>query len=115
MTGNSIRPQITTLNKPFMKRLLSLVFILAATALGATLSAQDVKITGRVTVAGSNEPLPYASVTTSEGLVGVNTDMEGRYSISVPPKSTLVFSFIGYKTKEVALTPAMTSVDVVLE
>ncbi|MBP3532845.1 MAG: TonB-dependent receptor plug domain-containing protein, partial [Alistipes sp.] len=98
-----------------MKRLLSLVFILAATALGATLSAQDVKITGRVTVAGSNEPLPYASVTTSEGLVGVNTDMEGRYSISVPPKSTLVFSFIGYKTKEVALTPAMTSVDVVLE
>ncbi len=92
-----------------------MIFILAATAVGATLSAQDVKITGRVTVAGSNEPLPYASVTTSEGLVGVNTDMEGRYSISVPPKSTLVFSFIGYKTKEVTLTPAMTSVDVVLE
>lgn len=36
---------------------------------------------------------------------GTITDLDGNFSLSVPKGSTLIISFIGYKTQEVAATP----------
>ncbi|MBL4605121.1 MAG: TonB-dependent receptor [Flavobacteriaceae bacterium] len=49
----------------------------------------------------NNEPLSYASVAIKGTVIGVETDDNGEYSISVKPGNyTVVFSFLGYKTLE---------------
>lgn len=38
---------------------------------------------------------------------GTITDLDGNFSLNVPKGSTLVISFIGYKTQEVAAAPSI--------
>ena len=46
-------------------------------------------------------PLPGAVVQVSGTTIGTNTDVNGRYSISIPPNAgSLKFSFIGFKDRE---------------
>ena len=63
--------------------------------------AQNLSVTGIVTDASTGEPVPFASVHEKGTMNGVNTDVDGAYSISVPKNSTLVFSSIGYTTVEI--------------
>lgn len=35
--------------------------------------------------------------------MGTATDLDGRYSLSVPADGTLVFSYVGYETQEIAV------------
>ena len=60
-------------------------------------SAQNTEVKGRVTDT-SGEPLiavtVYESGNTSNGTV---TDMDGNYTISVPPSATLIFSCLGFE------------------
>jgi len=50
----------------------------------------------------NNQPLPFANVTLKGTKIGVNTDIDGKYSISVSPGNYVVqFSFVGYETVEV--------------
>ncbi len=67
-------------------------------------------ITGKVTDHSSGEPLIGVAVMVKNTNVGVATDIDGNYSISVPqtdsisptpPKPVLVFSYIGYRTQEI--------------
>ncbi|MCB0475978.1 MAG: carboxypeptidase-like regulatory domain-containing protein, partial [Flavobacteriaceae bacterium] len=52
----------------------------------------------------SGGPLPGASVLVKGTNTGTTTDFDGNYSITVPnDQAVLVFSFLGYKTKEVAV------------
>lgn len=62
----------------------------------------DVQITGTVS-ASTGETLPGVSVKVKGSEKVVMTDVNGKYSISVPENSTLVFSYIGYASKEIAL------------
>src|SRR5690606_35619951 len=74
---------------------------------------QDIEVTGKVT-AENGEFLPGVNVLVKGSATGTVTNLEGEYNLSVPnPTATLVFSFIGYTTQEVALN-GRTSVDVVL-
>jgi TonB-linked SusC/RagA family outer membrane protein len=68
------------------------------------LSVRSVKISGKVTDE-KGETLPGVSVTLKGTSTGSLTDINGRFSLDVPDASsgTLVFSFIGYTTQEVAL------------
>lgn len=61
------------------------------------------KITG--TVKDKNgEPIPGVSVMIKGTTLGITTDIDGNYSLDVPSGSThLKFSFVGMKTKEVAI------------
>ncbi len=60
-------------------------------------------------------PLPGVNVVIKGTTKGVTTDFDGKYSISVDGKgSVLVFSFIGYNTKEVTVGEN-TTIDVVIE
>ena len=83
-----------------MKVILTLLSAMAA----VSLSAQEIPLTvkGKVTDASTDEAVPYASVHLEGTMVGVSTDGEGIYEITIPVDGILVFSSIGYKTKEVA-------------
>ncbi|MDR3061444.1 MAG: TonB-dependent receptor [Dysgonamonadaceae bacterium] len=62
----------------------------------------QITVTGIVTDASLKETLPGASVTIKGTNQGMAADMNGRYSIVVPNKqSVLVFSLIGYTTREI--------------
>ncbi|MEO0341485.1 MAG: SusC/RagA family TonB-linked outer membrane protein [Bacteroidota bacterium] len=66
----------------------------------STLSAQTVS----GTVTDSSGPLPGASVVVKGTANGTQTDFDGNYSIdNVDNNATLVFSYIGYATQEIAV------------
>ncbi|TDQ17193.1 TonB-linked SusC/RagA family outer membrane protein [Algoriphagus boseongensis] len=66
--------------------------------------AQSKTITGRVTSAEEPEGVPGASVVVKGTTQGTITNLDGSYSISVPQDATvLVFSFVGYLTKEMPI------------
>lgn len=62
----------------------------------------DLTIIGTVTDI-NGEPLPGVTVSIPGTGIGTATDMEGRYSLSVPEGSTLVFSFIGFESQQVTV------------
>ena len=65
--------------------------------------AREITVTGKVTDS-TNEGMPGVNVQIKGTAVGTITDFDGNYSINVPgPKSTLVFSFIGYMTQEIVV------------
>lgn len=49
---------------------------------------------GRVITASDHEPVIGASVKVKDSPTGVITDLEGRFSVSAPPETTLIISFI---------------------
>ena len=74
-----------------------LLFISMAFAFSA--AAQQQTVTGVVTDAESEEPLPGVTVLVEGTNIGASTDIEGRYQIDVPAdRNLLEFSFIGYET-----------------
>ena len=63
-------------------------------------------ITGIITDKdANNQSLPFANVTLKGTKIGVNTDIDGKYSISATPGNYVIqFSFVGYETVEVPVT-----------
>ena len=86
-----------------MKKLV-LVTLLCFTSL--VFSQSKGTVSGKVTDKEmNNEPLPFANVFIKGTTIGGTTDFDGNYSLNVPEGShTLVFSFVGYKTEERAIT-----------
>lgn len=66
--------------------------------------AQNRVITGTVTSSEDNMGVPGATVLVKGTTIGTATDIDGKYSISVPAGSNvLVFSFVGLTTQEVTI------------
>lgn len=66
------------------------------------------------TVSDATGPLPEASIVVKGTTTGVTTDFDGNYSIDVPNNDAiLVFSFLGYITKEVPVG-TQTTINVIL-
>lgn len=69
-----------------------------------TLGAQEmVTATGTVTDGSDNLPLPGVTVMVKGQTTGTITDLDGQYSIEAPSTATLVFSFVGMISEEIAL------------
>jgi len=64
--------------------------------------AQEKTISGTVTDA-SGLPLPGATVLLKGTTSGTSTDFDGKYAIKANQGATLVFSFVGYITKEIVV------------
>ncbi|HEY9045952.1 MAG TPA: TonB-dependent receptor [Ohtaekwangia sp.] len=94
--------------KAWLSPLLALLLLIPV-----VVQAQNQTITG-VVMADDNSPLPGVSVLVKGTTVGTVTDADGKFSISASPSSTLVFTFIGMKTLEVAVNNQST-VDVVMQ
>ncbi|MBC7568918.1 MAG: carboxypeptidase-like regulatory domain-containing protein [Spirosoma sp.] len=68
---------------------------------GAITLAQT--ITGRVTGADDNQPLPGVSIVLKGTTAGTTSSADGTYRINATQNSTLTFSFIGYANQEAAV------------
>lgn len=78
-----------------------LVLLMVLLSTGISAYAQHGSITGTVTDPGG-EPLIGVSVRVQKTGTGAVTDVDGKYSVNAPAQATLVFSYIGYETVEVA-------------
>lgn len=61
------------------------------------------KVTVRGVVSGGGEPLPGATINIKGSKIGTITDFDGNYILEVDKGKTLVFSFLGFATKEVVV------------
>ena len=84
-------------------RKIKLFLTALAVMVASTAFAQKLTVTGNVTDASNGEPVPFVSVHEKGTMNGVNTKLDGHYSISVAKNAILVFSSIGYQTVEVAV------------
>lgn len=84
-----------------MKRLV-LIFVLIINSL--FIIAQNISINGVVYDETTSDYLPGANVYVLGTTNGTITDMDGKYSISASLGDTLVFSFIGFTDKKIAVT-----------
>ena len=61
-----------------------------------TVVAQNVKVTGTVTAADDGLPIIGASVLVKGTTIGTVTDIEGRFSLDVPPEGKILqISYVG--------------------
>ncbi len=87
---NSHQPSVT---KEELNRLLA--------SSNAVTVVSEVSVTGQV-LDETDKPLPGVNILVKGTTIGTTTDVEGRYSLSVPDgNAVLVFSFIGYQPHEV--------------
>ncbi|MDY0200725.1 MAG: SusC/RagA family TonB-linked outer membrane protein, partial [Tenuifilaceae bacterium] len=97
-----------------MKRLC--VFLASVVFVGMNfLQAQTVQITGTISSAEDGLPIPGASVLVKGTSIGAATDIDGKYSLSVPQSATtLEIAFLGMLTQDVVIA-GRTVIDVVLQ
>jgi len=90
------------MKKRLLVRIPILLFIVL---MGWPAWAQKRTVTGTVTDAKDGSPLPGVSVLPKGGKAGVSTGSDGSFHIAVDPSTrTLVFSFVGYGTREIPIS-----------
>ena len=80
-----------------------LYLICLALLLSSAALAQQATVSGQVTDGTSQDPIPGASIQIKGTTAGVVTDANGNFRLETTTDATLVVSFIGYKTTEVAV------------
>jgi len=98
-----------------MKKLLLLIVLFVFAGV-STLMAQTRVITGTVTSATQGEgAIPGVTVQAKGTTIGALTDLNGKYSITVPTTATtLVFSYVGMATREIPIA-GQAVINVVME
>ena len=104
-----IRGEILLIRNVFRFKLLMRFLLLLIIVSGITVSAfaeepdlQQMTVTGVVTDGQTGDLMPGVNIVVKGATIGAITDGSGKYSISVPDRNaTLVFTFIGYTSKEV--------------
>jgi len=70
----------------------------------STLSAQEIMVQGKVTDAGSGDPIPFATLLFKGTTIGVTTDFDGNFSLHTTQKAdSIIATSIGYKPRTKAL------------
>ncbi|QSS96187.1 TonB-dependent receptor [Psychroflexus sp. ALD_RP9] len=83
--------------------------------IGVLANAQEGTIKGKVYDEEVNDVLPFANVTLKGTTIGSTTDFDGNFALNVEPGTyTVVFSFVGYQTKEVTEVVVEEGKDVVV-
>ena len=95
------------------KKTLLLIFLLLS-FIPFTALAQTITVGGRVISGEDGYGLPGVTIQVKGTQKGTVSDMDGNYSVQVASNGTLVFSYVGYKTKEVAVN-GKTKINVTLE
>ena len=110
-----IRQYSRKLKKPatLLLRMSVLILCLAFVDINQ-LHAQSIQIKGVVTDASTKEPLPGVNIIIEGTTVGVITDVDGKYQITVNSKdAVLMFSYVGYNTEKIPIA-GKTEIDVAL-
>jgi len=89
-----------------MKKLCVLLAVLTVTLGALAQAATDVS--GIVLSVEENEPVVGATVMVRGTTVGTMTDVDGKFQLKAPAGSkTLVVSFVGMRTREIAIAPTV--------
>lgn len=89
------------LNLIAIKNMIKKFLFVLLTVLAGTMQAQEVAIKGVVTDV-NQEPLPGVNVRVKGSTIGTITDIDGNFSMNGPRRATLIISFVGMATQEVA-------------
>jgi TonB-linked SusC/RagA family outer membrane protein len=65
--------------------------------------AQTIGISGKVTTSDKSEPIPGVTIKIKGTAIAVASATDGTYKIMAKPGDILVFSFLGYERKEIAV------------
>ena len=84
------------------------LLLFAAIVLTLPSLAQQLSVSGKVIMASDGAPVPGTSVVVKGTQTGTITDVDGNFALRCDEGSTLVFSFIGMETQELAATANMT-------
>ena len=103
-----------------MCKISNYILILVLAAVCYTLPAQQgsaitpLTIEGTVIDVSTNETMPGVTISIKGRVAGTSTDMNGKFSIRAYMGEWLVFSFVGYETKEHLVSGATSDLIVVL-
>src|SRR5690554_5200820 len=89
--GSIAQYQVITLPPPIESSLENAVFDTPA-------QIMDVAVSGTVTDQ-NGKPLPGVTIIVEGSSAGTVTDLAGKYNLEVPEGSSLVFSFVGYRSE----------------
>lgn len=64
---------------------------------------QETVVRGTITDESSGQPLPGVNIVLMNTTTGVVSDVDGKFSLNAPAKGTLIVSFVGYKSREIAI------------
>lgn len=87
-----------------IKSYLGLLFIFFTTFV----TAQTIEILGKVTDSKNNQPISGVNIIVKNSKKGVTTDLDGKYSIKVNQNDVLIYSIIGYSSKEIKIEKSQT-------
>lgn len=90
----------------FQRGIYKLATLLLVAFISLSAFAQKQTITGRI-IDINNEAIIGASILEKGTTNGTITDFDGKFSLEVSSKATLVISYIGYKTQEIKASPNM--------
>jgi len=96
-----------------MRKSAFLLVFLLLTGL-SSLIAQGVQVKGTVTATEDGMPVSGAYIVVKGTQSGTTTDVDGKYSVTVPADATLVFSSVGLKSREIVVGGS-SEIDVALD
>ncbi len=97
-----------------MKKFLQWSGIAILSLLLFTQSFAQSRIAGTVTSSKDKQPLPGVSIRVKGSQTGTISDADGKYAVTANSNETLVFSFVGFKTTEIAVQNK-SQIDIALE
>lgn len=96
-----------------ISRLRKLLFMFVMVFSFTLAHAQEKVVTGFVTDANDSMGIPGVSVVVKGTTIGTTTDIDGKYTLSVDPASTIIYSFVGYRPQEI-LVGTQSQINVIL-
>jgi len=63
-----------------------------------------ITVTGRIVDKETGEPIPFATIVTTDNTSGTTSDIDGNFSINVAPNSRINVNYIGYASATVTVT-----------
>jgi hypothetical protein len=84
------------------KKTLLFLFFLALLSPLASL-AQSLTVSGKVVSSDDGYGLPGVTIQVKGTTSGTTTDLDGNYSVKADSQDVLIFSYVGFKTKEIAI------------
>ena len=89
------------LNKLNSKVCMPLMVLLLLLCVAPTAMAQSkITISGTITDASNKQPLIGAAVSVEGTAIGTSTDLNGKYTLQVPPTGVLEIQYLGYAAKK---------------
>jgi TonB-linked SusC/RagA family outer membrane protein len=95
--------------KEFLRMKIRSLILLFVLMMGSvSLMAQNVNIDGTITEVATGMTIVGATVVQKGTTNGTVSDINGKFKLSVPKESVVVFSFVGYQKKEITVKDAGT-------